>query len=394
MTQSLALPQAVLDGISIDDAHLGPGNVRVEPGRHRLVFTFTAPGFVAPEQTRFRYRLLGWKSDWVDADALREASYMGLAPGSYSFEVQAANRTGEWGPISHAVSVELEPYFWQTRWFLAIVVIVVAAVIVEITRRRTLARAEKLNFRFQERSAERERIALQIHDTFIQDLTGTALQLELVGLQLDEDPKVAQMSLSSLAARMREMVGRSRNIVSNLHSMAGPQFSLLDLLTHTEAEFRLAETPAYELSTEGTARPIHPFLRDEVYSICREAIANSFRHAAATRIEVKIVFLPRKLVVTIVDDGVGMSEAMRIKGRAGHFGLSGMQAHAHRIDAALRVESVPGSGTRVTLEAPLAGRLIAQRARWSSWRFRGRTELSEKEMRQAEGAGRGPHDSV
>jgi signal transduction histidine kinase len=344
-----------VDGVAVDDAHIPAVKISIPPGRRRLVFTFTAPSFVAPEQMRFRYRMLGWKSEWVNAGALREASYMGLAPGSYSFEVQAANRVGEWGPVSQAVAVELEPFFWETQWFLAMVVVVVAAVLIEITRRRTLLRAERLNLRFQERSAERERIALQIHDTFIQDLTGTALQLELVGLQLEEDAKVAQLSLSNLAARMREMVGRSRDIVSNLHSMAGPQFSLLDLLTYVEAEFRLTDEPAYELSCEGVARVLHPFLRDEVYSICREAIANAFRHAGAGRIAVRLVFLPRKLVVTIADDGAGMSEAVRVSGRVGHFGLAGMQAHARRIDGSLRLESAPESGTKVTLEAPLPG---------------------------------------
>jgi signal transduction histidine kinase/ligand-binding sensor domain-containing protein len=351
--QSEPLPQAVLDGIAVDDEHLAAGEVRIQPGRHRLVFTFTAPGFSAPEQMRFRYRLLGWKSEWVDAGTLREASYMGLAPGNYTFQVQAASRLGDWGPTSESATVELEPFFWQTRWFLALVIVLLAATLIEITRRRTLQRAEKLNLRFQERSAERERIALQIHDTFIQDLTGTALQLELVELQLDEDPRVAQISLNNLASRMREMVARSRDIVSNLHSMAGPQFSLLDLLTYVEAEFRLTDLPVYELSTSGTARLLHPFLRDEAYSICREAVANAFRHSAARRIEVKIVFLTRKLVVTVSDDGIGMSEAMQRSGRAGHFGLAGMQAHARRIDAVLSVASTPGSGTIVKLEVPL-----------------------------------------
>jgi signal transduction histidine kinase len=253
-----------------------------------------------------------------------------------------------------------------------------AGILVEITRRRTLQRAERLNLRFQERSAERERIALQIHDTFIQDLTGTALQLELVGLQLGEDPKIAQLSLSSLAARMREMVARSRDIVANLHSMAGPQFSLLDLLTYVEAEFRLTETPAYVLSSTGVPHELHPFLRDEVYSICREAIANAFRHAAASRIEVKIVFLPRKLTVTILDDGVGMSETVRNSGRAGHFGLSGMQAHARRIDATLQLESAPGNGTRVTLQAPISGPFHAHRSRFSFFRLLSRKKEEEQ----------------
>ena len=392
--QSQSLPQAVMDGISIDDAHFPPGNINVTPGRHRLAFTFTAPASSAPEQMRFRYRLLGWKSDWVNADTVREASYMGLAPGNYSFQVQAANRIGKWGPVSEAIAVELEPYFWQSRWFLALVVMVLVGIVVEITRRRTMQRAEKLNLRFQERSAERERIALQIHDTFIQDLTGTALQLELVGLQLEEDPRVAQLSLTSLAARMREMVARSRDIVSNLHSMAGPQFSLLDLLTYVEAEFRLTDAPVYKLSSIGAARDLHPFLRDEVYSICREAIANAFRHAAANTIEVKIAFLPRKLTVTIVDDGLGMSESIRRGGRAGHFGLSGMQTHARRIDGTLQLESAPGCGTRVTLEAPISGPLYGRQIRFSFLRLVGRKDEHGQTQIETHGATRGPHDSV
>jgi len=257
-----------------------------------------------------------------------------------------------------------------------------------------MQRAEKLNLRFQERSAERERIALQIHDTFIQDLTGTALQLELVGLQLEEDPRVAQLSLTSLAARMREMVARSRDIVSNLHSMAGPQFSLLDLLTYVEAEFRLTDAPVYKLSSIGAARDLHPFLRDEVYSICREAIANAFRHAAANTIEVKIAFLPRKLTVTIVDDGLGMSESIRRGGRAGHFGLSGMQTHARRIDGTLQLESAPGCGTRVTLEAPISGPLYGRQIRFSFLRLVGRKDEHGQTQIETHGATRGPHDSV
>jgi len=354
-----ATPHAVVDEVSVDEGHFSLASLAssvplaVKPGQHRIVFTFTAPVFIAPEQIRFRYRLLGWNNGWVNADTVREAAYMGLAPGKYTFQVQAASRTGEFGPVSQAVALNLEPFFWQTRLFLFLVLAVLGAAVAEITRRRTLAKARKLNLRFEERAAERERIASQIHDTFLQDLTGAALQLELVGLQLDEDPAIAKQSVGNLAQRMREMIARSRDIVSNLHSMAGSHETLFELLSHIEAEFRLAEAPTFLLHTEGAPCPLHPFLRDEVYGICREAVANAFRHAEAGAIEVKVRFLAQKLVVEIRDDGVGMSEELRQHGRAGHFGLSGMQAHARRIEASLRIESAPGAGTRITLEASL-----------------------------------------
>jgi hypothetical protein len=195
-----------------------------------------------------------------------------------------------------------------------------AAILIEITRRRTLQRAEKLNLRFQERSAERERIALQIHDTFIQDLTGTALQLGACGTAAWRRSEVAQLSLSSLAARMREMVARSRDIVSNLHSMAGPQFSLIDLLTYVEAEFRLTEAPAYELSSDRySTGPPSVFAR-RVIAFAAKRLPMRFATPPRSRIEVKIVFLPRKLIVTITDDGIGMSETIRKRVEPGTLG--------------------------------------------------------------------------
>ncbi len=374
LTMSPAPPHAVVDAIGVDEQHFPAMPLVVKPGHHRLVFTFTAPMFLAPEQVRFRYRLLGWDNDWTNADSVREASYMGLPPGEYTFEVQAQSRTGEFGPISAGASVRLRPFVWQTRPFLFVVVLTLAACVAEVTRRRTLLKAEALNLRFQERASERERIASHIHDTFIQDLTGTALQLELVGLQLDEDPVVAQHSLSNLAARMREMIARSRDIVSNLHSMAGSQYTLLEMLSHIQAEFRLGEAPVFVLHSEGVPQMLHPLLRDEIHSICREAVANAFRHAGAETIEVKVIFSQAKLVVEIRDDGVGMSEELRTKGRAGHFGISGMHAHARRIDASLRVESAPGAGTRVLLERSLRH----ARSPWTKrWLRRGHREAGE-----------------
>jgi signal transduction histidine kinase/ligand-binding sensor domain-containing protein len=355
-----AQPQALLDDVTVDERRVTPDKLTVPPGRHRLTFNFTAPSFIAPEQIRFRYRLTGWDTNWVEADAAREASYVGLPPGRYSFQVQALGRTGEAGPVSEATALTLEPFFWQTRWFLLAMILLAAGVVIEITRRRTQARVERLNMRFQERATERERIASQIHDTFIQDLIGTALQLELVGLQMEEDTAVAQRSLHDLAARLRGVIARSRDIISNLHSMAAPEQGLVELLLHVDAEFRMGDEPAFEVVGEGVAVELSPFVRDEVYRICREALANAFRHASAKNVLVTVHFDSDLLRIVVADDGSGMTEQMQAHGRPGHFGLSGMRAHARRIGAKLSVQSECDRGTRVTLELELHQKTTAR----------------------------------
>jgi len=341
---------AVVDSVTVDDLEQPASeSFTVPPGQHRITFVYTTPPTAAPEQIRFRYRLIGWDNHWIDASESREVSYTALPPGTYTFEVSAINRSNNSSPNTAKLSLLLKPFFWQTGWFLALVIFVAAAMIIEITRRRTSAGAERLSLQFQERAAERERIAAQIHDTVIQDMIGTALQLELLGFQISDQPQKAASNVDTLAQRLRETIARSRNMVWSLHSTAVIQYSLVEVLRHAEAEFRLGELPRFELSSSGEPRDVHPLVRDEVYRICREALANAFRHSNAQNVRVTVRFLPDMLEVEIDDDGHGIDEETRIHGRPGHFGLSGMQAHAQRIGASIAIHSATGQGTRILL---------------------------------------------
>jgi signal transduction histidine kinase len=363
--------QVSIESITIDES-LQPTTdpIEIPPGRHRLTVTFTAPDLHSPEQLRFRYRLQGWDKGWLDADS-RQISYTGLPPGDYHLAIAAANEDGTWNEQSASMAVNIRPYFYQTKLFITLACLILLALVVEITRRRTRYVAEQQKLKFQERAAERERIAYQIHDTIIQDLVGTALQLELIGMQIPEHPENTASLLVALTARMRDMVAKSRNMVSSLHSTATPEYDLLEVLNEAAAEFRLGELPVLTLETRGTPRPIDPLIRDEVYRICREALANAFRHANANSIHVWAAFSDKEISIAIEDDGSGMDEQTRMIGRSGHFGLSGMQAHARRIGATVIVETEPGNGTTVRLTVPPASRTW-----WHS--VRGRVVATER----------------
>ncbi|QNI31728.1 histidine kinase [Alloacidobacterium dinghuense] len=361
--------QAVLDSIVVDDQHNLSGDLIIGPGRHRITFAYTAPATVAPEQTHFRYRLVGWDRDWVDAGTSREVSYTGLRPAHYAFQVMATNREGGSSGQPAQVEIQIRPFFWQTKWFLIVVICAAIGIIVEVTRRFTRRRAERLSMRFQERVAERERIAHEIHDTVIQDLIGATLQLELIGFEIADQPGKSKASLATLAGRMRETIARSRNMVSNLHSTAVTQYSLVEVLRHSEAEFRSGPLPVFDLVSQGEPREVQPLIRDEVYRICREALANAFRHAHAEYVTVEVRFLPDMLEVEIADDGNGMTEDLLQHGRTGHFGLRGMHAHAQRIGATLVIESEPEQGTNVILRVKTSSSSLWRRN--GRGRFRG-----------------------
>jgi diguanylate cyclase (GGDEF)-like protein len=70
--------------------------IRLGPGSGNIEATFTAPSLAAPQRVRFRYRLIGFDSGWIDAGSRRSAWYTNLPPGHYTFAVQAENGDGLW----------------------------------------------------------------------------------------------------------------------------------------------------------------------------------------------------------------------------------------------------------------------------------------------------------
>ena len=96
------------------------------PGAGNWELHFTALSFLAPQRVQFKYRLAGFDDDWVDAGTRRSAFYTQVPPGTYAFEVRAANNDGVWSETPARTVITLRPRFHQTRAFYAIVVLSLA----------------------------------------------------------------------------------------------------------------------------------------------------------------------------------------------------------------------------------------------------------------------------
>ena len=101
-------------------------------------------------------------------------------------------------------------------------------------------------------------------------------------------------------------------------------------------------------SVEGTARDLHPIVRDEIYRIGCEAIRNAVRHSGATEIRSALTY-GQDLVLRISDNGRGMASDVVTQGLPGHFGIRGMYERASRIHGTLRLRSRINAGTELEL---------------------------------------------
>ncbi|MBX7221987.1 MAG: hypothetical protein K1Y36_18695 [Blastocatellia bacterium] len=125
------------------------------PGVRRMEITYTGLSFSVPEKVRFRYRLEGTESDWIDAGSRRTAFYTNLAPGTYRFIVTACNNEGLWNEAGTTLTFTIQPFFYQTRWFQALWLLIVIGTgwgLYELRVRHLLARAFHLEMLVRERT--------------------------------------------------------------------------------------------------------------------------------------------------------------------------------------------------------------------------------------------------
>jgi signal transduction histidine kinase len=220
--------------------------------------------------------------------------------------------------------------------------------------------AHELNLRFEERLAERTRIARELHDTLLQSFHGVMFRFQAARNMLPRRPDEAIQTLDSALESTEQAIAEGRDAIHDLRSstmvtneLAQAVTALGNEMSHEMASQDFASNSArFHVVVEGPPRDLHPILRDEVYAIAREAVRNAFRHAHARNIEAEIKYSGSLLQLRIRDDGNGIDPRVVAEGRAGHFGVPGMRERANRIGGKLDVWTATGAGTEIELSIP------------------------------------------
>jgi ligand-binding sensor domain-containing protein/signal transduction histidine kinase len=350
------------------DGNLIPlqGAIRIPSGQQRITFGYAGLSLSVPGRVRFKYTLDGFDRGWSEPLATREANYTNLGPGSYRFRVIASNPDGVWNSSEARIGFEIDPAFWQTWWFRVCVIFACALGIAGFYRLRLRGLTRQLNVRFEERLAERTRIAQELHDTLLQGFLSASMQLHVAVDRLPPDSP-AKSPLGRVLELMGQVIEEGRNAVRGLRSSQSESLDLEQAFARIQQELAIQQDVGFRVIVDGQPRPLHPVLRDEVYRIGREALVNAFRHSRAKNIEIELEYAFTQLRVLVRDNGCGIDPQMLQSGREGHWGLPGMRERAERIGAKLHVWSRPTAGTEVELSVPSHIAFRSQSAPSSGW---------------------------
>jgi signal transduction histidine kinase/ligand-binding sensor domain-containing protein len=358
-------PPVVMEEMRVDDRLMVATNAapqQIPPGRHRVRLQYTGLSFVAPEKVRFKYRLTGLDTEWVDAGTRRFVNYDYIPQGRYAFRVIACNNDEVWNEQGAGIAFDVLPYFWQTLWFralaLALTIIATGGLVWFIGRRRMRRKLERLE-RQRDIERERARIAHDIHDDLGAHLTRITMLSESASAELD-NPVQAAAGLKQIYDTARELTRAMDEIVWAVNPRHDTLESLVnylekfaqDLLATAGIRCRLdlpLQFPEWRLTSE---------VRHGLFLAFKEALHNVVKHSAASEVHIRLTPQTALFELAIEDNGRGFTpEALNRPsadpGRlASGNGLENMTRRLTEIHGRCDIQSAPGQGTRVLFAVP------------------------------------------
>ena len=201
---------------------------------------------------------------------------------------------------------------------------------------------------------DRKRIAEDLHDMSLQNLTHLIHKIELCSMYIDQDPVKAKLELSVISEGIKETVNEIRNIIFDLRPMTFEDLGWKACIEKLLEKFN--ETGKYRIISDiddVSCENDRFFL--SIYRAVQESLNNIDKHAEAEQIELHCKVINDVCVIDISDDGKGFYDSGEEKRENRHFGISMMKERIALLNGRINIDSAVGKGTKVHMEIPLCG---------------------------------------
>lgn len=200
---------------------------------------------------------------------------------------------------------------------------------------------------------ERVRIAREIHDGPAQSLAALIMEVDCcLRLLSSRDLDALQDGLYRLEEVARSGLKELRRTISDLRPPVLQRGSLVKSLQHYLRDYQQYHALPVELLLSGNEEMIPPSYHLALFRIVQEGLHNVRKHAGASWVFVKLEIRPDRLQIVIRDNGKGFDPG-RLADQGGGFGLAGIRERAELLRGEMRVKTVPGRGTELSVTVPI-----------------------------------------
>lgn len=198
-------------------------------------------------------------------------------------------------------------------------------------------------------SAERRRLAREIHDHVSNSMSAGIRNLELYEIHRDGDPEAAHSRFEQARSMLVESMSNMHNMISELR-MTNPMDSVATgMQTFLDS---VQESGTVDMRVTGNECWLSTEYRDQIFIIIREALRNAFTYSQAEKVAVRLDITPHQVRAVIEDEGVGF-DVERVLGTGRAHGLTSMRERVELLGGRLRLASRPQFGTLIDLLIPL-----------------------------------------
>jgi two-component sensor histidine kinase len=301
-----------------------------------ISFEFSSLDFSAPNRNKYTYILEGFQKYWTNTEgSKRTATYTNLPAGEFFFHVKGTNSDGIGNENAASIKIIINAPFWQTWWFVTLIIIMIAFFIYYLStlRIKNQLEIEKL----------KSKIASDLHDNIGAGLTEISILSELAERNKDYRSSSTQKDLQKISDTARYLVDSMSDIVWVVNPQRDSLYDLIIKLKDSYNEFFSSIGISFQVNNVGKSDDIKLPMeyKQNLLLMFKEAINNAIKHSACKKIILEAFFKNDLIEIVLKDDGIGFDSNNINYGN----GIKNMENRAKKLNGNLKLESKIGKGT-------------------------------------------------
>lgn len=378
LVENTKVPSVFIEGVMVDDEQLDASfccgeeednAIIIAPGHRNYIISYTSLSMYSPKKVFFKYKLEGFDRDWVEIGPVRQAKYTNLPYGTYTFKVLAANNNGVWSSEYASTKIIIEPYFYETKWFVILLIMIFIIFTFLIYTYQT-KEVNRRNIQLEKLNKELDSFAYSVSHDIKAPLTSIQGLLNVARLEKGKDALSyydrIETSVDKLDSFIKDIIDYSKNSrmgISkesiNVRKMISNMVEGLAYLSNgqkVKATIKIDEN--LEIITDKTRFSF----------IANNIITNAFRYADFEKEFSTVDITARKkgsrFYLVVEDNGQGIKKEYQDKVfemfyRANEFksgsglGLYIVKESLDKIGGTVKLKSELGVGTKITIEFPV-----------------------------------------
>lgn len=206
---------------------------------------------------------------------------------------------------------------------------------------------------------DRKRIARDLHDTTVQNLTNLVHKTELCSKLVDIDTVRVKLELQTMIGTIRNTINELRTIIYDLRPMSLDDLGLVVTIEQYVNKLMINSDLVINFNVENEEVKLLPIINLAIFRVIQEACSNVIKHARAKKIDINLSYSNESLDLSIEDDGIGFNFVETIKNdnsNISNFGLSIMKERIYLLSGKIDFITEEGKGTKILIKIPMYGR--------------------------------------